>query len=151
MGLGAGGGGAGAGVTNGPEIIIPQGPTNDPRVLVRSLTDKEAVFHLTGVEMGYANSLRRVMMADVPTVGESSEMGTDLRFGEECYCFWSMGVWTGDVEEEGGTIYGSGFRFLGFGLSAARDGCGGRGSKGRGEKWNARTRIRVALGIICQV
>jgi DNA-directed RNA polymerase II subunit RPB3 len=30
---------------------------------------KDAVFNLSGVETGYANSLRRVMMADVPTIG----------------------------------------------------------------------------------
>jgi DNA-directed RNA polymerase II subunit RPB3 len=50
------------------DIQIPQGPTNQPRVLVRSINDTDAVFHLSGVETGYANSLRRVMMADVPTI-----------------------------------------------------------------------------------
>lgn len=51
-------------------ILVPVGPTNQPKVLVRSLTDNEAVFHLSGVELGYANSVRRVIMADVPTVSE---------------------------------------------------------------------------------
>lgn len=58
-------GGADAGVT------IPAGVTNQPRVLVRSLNRDEVVFHLSGVDMAYANSLRRTMMADVPTICES--------------------------------------------------------------------------------
>jgi DNA-directed RNA polymerase II subunit RPB3 len=49
-------------------VEVPLGPTNQPRILVRSLTSQEAVFHLSGVEMAYANSLRRVMLAEVPTV-----------------------------------------------------------------------------------
>lgn len=70
--------GNGNGNTNGdgsllPEIPIPVGPTNQPRILVRSLDERETVFQLSGVEMGFANSLRRVMMADVPTVGELDE------------------------------------------------------------------------------
>ena len=51
-------------------VQVPLGPTNQPRVLVRSLNKEEAVFHLSGVELGYANSVRRVIMADVPTIGE---------------------------------------------------------------------------------
>ena len=51
------------------EVDVPLGSTNQPRVLVRSLTRDEVTFHLGGVELAYANSLRRVMMADVPTVG----------------------------------------------------------------------------------
>ncbi|KAK4683563.1 DNA-directed RNA polymerase II subunit RPB3, partial [Tremellales sp. Uapishka_1] len=51
-----------------PQIVVPSGPTNQPNVLVRSLTKEEAVFHLSGVELAYANSMRRVMMADVPTI-----------------------------------------------------------------------------------
>ena len=58
------------------DIEVPVGPTNQPRVLLRNLTKDEAVFHLGGVELAYANSLRRVMMADVPTVGLSSELHT---------------------------------------------------------------------------
>lgn len=54
--------------TTTTDVQIPSGPTNQPRVLVRSLNDTDAVFHLSGVETGYANSLRRVMMADVPTI-----------------------------------------------------------------------------------
>ncbi|CAD6576139.1 MAG: 45 kDa subunit of RNA polymerase II [Tremellales sp. Tagirdzhanova-0007] len=50
------------------EVDVPLGSTNQPRVLVRSLTRDEVTFHLGGVELAYANSLRRVMMADVPTV-----------------------------------------------------------------------------------
>jgi DNA-directed RNA polymerase II subunit RPB3 len=53
-----------------PSVEVPLGPTNQPRVLVRSLTNQEAVFHLSGVETAYANSLRRVMMAEVPTVSK---------------------------------------------------------------------------------
>lgn len=53
------------------DIEVPFGPTNQPRVLVRNLTKQEAVFHLAGAELAYANSLRRVMMTDVPTVGVS--------------------------------------------------------------------------------
>lgn len=58
--------------TSSNEIIIPPGPTNQPRVLLRSLNGTDAVFQLSGVETAYANSLRRVMMADVPTIGEYS-------------------------------------------------------------------------------
>ncbi|KAL7423511.1 RNA polymerase II subunit 3 [Cryptotrichosporon argae] len=57
-----------AGDAGQPSVTVPLGPTNQPRVLVRSLTKTEATFHLSGVEMAYANSLRRTMMADVPTV-----------------------------------------------------------------------------------
>ena len=53
------------------EVDVPLGPTNQPRVLVRNLTRDEVTFHLGGVELAYANSLRRVMMADVPTIGTS--------------------------------------------------------------------------------
>jgi DNA-directed RNA polymerase II subunit RPB3 len=53
-----------------PVVEVPLGPTNQPRMLVRSLNRDEAVFHLSGVEGGLANALRRVVMADVPTVGE---------------------------------------------------------------------------------
>ncbi|WVO22873.1 uncharacterized protein IAS62_004216 [Cryptococcus decagattii] len=49
-------------------IEIPQGPTNQPRLLLRNLNETDATFHLSGVELAYANSLRRVMMADVPTI-----------------------------------------------------------------------------------
>ena len=51
-------------------VQVPIGPTNQPRILVRNLTDTETTFHLSGVELGYANSVRRVMMADVPTIGQ---------------------------------------------------------------------------------
>lgn len=50
-------------------VTIPTGPTNQPRVLVRNLQRDDVTFHLSGVDMAYANSLRRTMMADVPTVG----------------------------------------------------------------------------------
>ena len=50
------------------EIIVPPGPTNQPRVFVRSIRDDQAVFNLSGVELAYANSIRRVIMADVPTI-----------------------------------------------------------------------------------
>lgn len=60
--------GNGAGASGSETITIPPGPTNQPRMFVRGLTKDEAVFHLSGVEMAYANSLRRVIMADVPTV-----------------------------------------------------------------------------------
>lgn len=66
-------GGNAAAPPNGGEasgIVIPAGPTNQPRVLVRSLQRDEVVFHLSGVDMAYANSLRRTMMADVPTICE---------------------------------------------------------------------------------
>lgn len=53
-------------------IEIPQGPTNQPRLLLRNLNETDATFHLSGVELAYANSLRRVMMADVPTIGSFS-------------------------------------------------------------------------------
>ncbi|KAI9637229.1 DNA-directed RNA polymerase [Dioszegia hungarica] len=53
----------------GPGAIeVPLGPTNQPRMLVRSLNQQEAVFHLSGVEGGLANALRRVVIADVPTI-----------------------------------------------------------------------------------
>lgn len=68
--------GAGAGQpSTSAEIQIPAGPTNQPRVHVRTLVGQQAVFQLSGVETGYANSLRRVMMADVPTIGESTSAG----------------------------------------------------------------------------
>ncbi|WRT68207.1 uncharacterized protein IL334_005182 [Kwoniella shivajii] len=49
-------------------IDVPLGLTNQPRLLVRNLNNQETTFHLSGVELAYANSLRRVMMADVPTI-----------------------------------------------------------------------------------
>jgi hypothetical protein len=52
------------------EVTVPLGITNQPRVLVRNINENEAVFHLNGVEMAFANSVRRVIMADVPTVSE---------------------------------------------------------------------------------
>ena len=60
---------------NGPstttdQVQIPIGPTNQPRVLIRQLDNMNAVFNLSGVETGLANSLRRVIMADVPTICE---------------------------------------------------------------------------------
>jgi len=61
--------------TNGPstdQVQIPIGPTNQPRVLIRQLDNMNAVFNLSGVETGLANSLRRVIMADVPTICEST-------------------------------------------------------------------------------
>ena len=73
-GNGNGSGNAGQPSTSGADIVIPQGPTNQPRVLLRKLDNTDAVFQLSGVETGYANSLRRVMMADVPTIGESDEL-----------------------------------------------------------------------------
>lgn len=68
------------------DIDVPLGPTNQPRVLVRNLTREEATFHLSGVELAYANSLRRVMMADVPTVGaatSSKPVERQLRLGSD--------------------------------------------------------------------
>jgi DNA-directed RNA polymerase II subunit RPB3 len=67
-------------------VTVPTGPTNQPRILLRKLDNKEVVFHLSGVEMSYANSLRRTMMADVPTIGESG-------VGLGCKWAWS---WDGD-------------------------------------------------------
>lgn len=65
--------GSGSGPSNPTDQVqIPIGPTNQPRVLIRQLDDINAVFHLSGVETGFANSLRRVIMADVPTICESS-------------------------------------------------------------------------------
>nr|XP_018261253.1 DNA-directed RNA polymerase II subunit RPB3 [Kwoniella dejecticola CBS 10117]OBR83411.1 DNA-directed RNA polymerase II subunit RPB3 [Kwoniella dejecticola CBS 10117] len=49
-------------------IDVPLGQTNQPRLLVRNLNNQETNFHLSGVELAYANSLRRVMLADVPTI-----------------------------------------------------------------------------------
>lgn len=70
-GYSAGPSASAAAAPSGSETIaIPPGPTNQPRVFVRGLSRDEAVFHLSGVELAYANSLRRVIMADVPTVGE---------------------------------------------------------------------------------
>lgn len=51
-------------------VEVPLGPTNQPRLLVRNLNKDEAVFHLSGVEGGLANALRRTVIADVPTVGK---------------------------------------------------------------------------------
>jgi hypothetical protein len=62
-----------------PTVEIPLGPTNQPRLFVRNLTDKEATFHLSGVETAYANSLRRTMMADVPTIGGCGNVGYEKR------------------------------------------------------------------------
>jgi len=62
------------------DIQVPLGPTNQPRVHVRSIQGLQAVFQLNGVETGYANSLRRVMMADVPTICRSMSILSD---GEE--------------------------------------------------------------------
>lgn len=50
-------------------VPIPAGPTNQPKVLVRALQKDETTFHLSGVDLAFANSLRRTMMADVPTIG----------------------------------------------------------------------------------
>lgn len=50
-------------------VDVPIGPTNNPRLLVRSLNRDEAILHLSGVETAFANSLRRTCMADVPTLG----------------------------------------------------------------------------------
>ena len=62
---------AAASVVGDSSVQVPLGPTNQPRVLVRNLNESETTFHLSGVELGYANSLRRVMIADVPTIGEA--------------------------------------------------------------------------------
>lgn len=66
--------GAGQASTSTGDVIVPLGPTNQPRVHLRALNNTDAVFQLSGVETGYANSLRRVMMADVPTVGMSDQI-----------------------------------------------------------------------------
>lgn len=73
--------------STGNEIIIPQGPTNQPRVLLRKLNETDAVFQLSGVETGYANSLRRVMMADVPTICEY------FYWLDEIHCHRSSSPW----------------------------------------------------------
>jgi DNA-directed RNA polymerase II subunit RPB3 len=57
--------GAGAGT-----VVVPAGPTMQPQLLVRKLDRDEVTFHLSGVEMAFANGLRRTMIADVPTIGE---------------------------------------------------------------------------------
>lgn len=59
--------------TNGA-ITVPLGSTNQPTVLVRSLTESETTFHLSGAELSLANSLRRVMQAEVPTVGKYHDL-----------------------------------------------------------------------------
>lgn len=58
-----------AGATAFAGVPIPPGPTNQPKVLVRTCNRDETTFHLSGVDLAYANSLRRTMMADVPTIG----------------------------------------------------------------------------------
>lgn len=63
-------------------VTIPVGVTNQPRVLVRSLNRDEVVFHLSGVDMAYANSFRRTMMADVPTI---CEWGWVLGWARTCH------------------------------------------------------------------
>jgi len=66
---------------NGPsadQVQIPIGPTNQPRVLIRQLDNMNAVFNLSGVETGFANSLRRVIMADVPTICTCTSSSTIL-------------------------------------------------------------------------
>jgi hypothetical protein len=65
--------------TTTDQVQIPIGPTNQPRVLIRQLDNINAVFNLSGVETGFANSLRRVIMADVPTICESCSVMTILR------------------------------------------------------------------------
>jgi hypothetical protein len=67
--------GPSGGTATGTTIDVALGPTNQPRLFIRNLTNGEATFHLSGVETAYANSMRRVMMADVPTVGKYREMG----------------------------------------------------------------------------
>jgi hypothetical protein len=65
--------------TTTDQVLIPIGPTNQPRVLIRQLDNINAVFNLSGVETGFANSLRRVIMADVPTICECCSVMTILR------------------------------------------------------------------------
>lgn len=73
--------GAGQPSTSTGDVTVPLGPTNQPRVHLRALNNTDAVFQLSGVETGYANSLRRVMMADVPTVG-----GLTFQFRFQGFC-----------------------------------------------------------------
>ena len=82
------GGGGQPSNSTGNDIVIPQGATNQPRVLLRKLDENDAVFQLSGVETGYANSLRRVMMADVPTIGES-HVNTRIRERQRAYEYTS--------------------------------------------------------------
>ncbi|KAL1408790.1 RNA polymerase II subunit 3 [Vanrija albida] len=67
-GYGTHNGGGAAGEASAPAVAIAPGPTNQPKVLVRELKKDETTFHLSGVDLAYANSLRRTMMADVPTI-----------------------------------------------------------------------------------
>jgi hypothetical protein len=69
------------------QVQIPIGPTNQPRVLIRQLDDMQAVFNLSGVETGYANSLRRVIMADVPTICMSCFLFPGFRVSYSVSCF----------------------------------------------------------------
>lgn len=93
------GNGAGAGqpsTSTANDIIIPAGPTNQPRLHVRSLNHTDTVFQLSGVETGYANSLRRVMMADVPTIGgsaSSARVSAALRCESSLPIFLCPWVW----------------------------------------------------------
>lgn len=74
FGNGNGGAGAGAGGATGADaftnITVPLGPTNQPKVSVSRSTAGQVDFELAGVELAFANSVRRVIMADVPTVSE---------------------------------------------------------------------------------
>ena len=60
---------AGSSSRHPPTTLVQQ---ENPALHLRSLSNTEAVFNLSKVQMGLANSLRRVMMAEVPTIGESS-------------------------------------------------------------------------------
>jgi DNA-directed RNA polymerase II subunit RPB3 len=67
-----GGGGAATGADAFTDITVPLGPTNQPKVSVSRSTPGQVDFELAGVELAFANSVRRVIMADVPTVSESA-------------------------------------------------------------------------------
>ena len=90
--LNGNGNGSGPSHNTTENVQIPVGPTNQPRVLIRQLDDTEAVFNLSGVETGYANSLRRVIMADVPTICMSLSSSFPLTFSTSSLCVASLSV-----------------------------------------------------------
>lgn len=66
--------GAGAGGMNGINGGGGSGGAQRPRVTLRSINHEEADVVLEGVDLSFANALRRVIIADIPTLGELAFM-----------------------------------------------------------------------------
>lgn len=64
---------------------VYDGLSGGPKVILRHIDTERAEFILQGVDLSFANSLRRIMIADIPTVGESIAfrvIGCDLQCAE---------------------------------------------------------------------